>query len=61
MLMPSQETSLKITFVSTVEFVTDMSISKTDFDFIASHFCHSSLAMFFSYSLSPFSGSGIFL
>lgn len=46
--MPSQEISFKTTLVSTVEFVTDISTSKTDFDLMASHFCHTSLAIFIS-------------
>lgn len=57
--MPSHETSFRTTLASTVEFVTDISISKTDRDLRASHFCHTSTATFFSYSLKPFSGSGI--
>lgn len=56
--MLSHETSFKATLMSIVELVTDMSISKIDFDFIASHFCHACIAIFFSYSLSP-SSSGI--
>jgi len=59
--MPSQETSFKITLISTVEFVTDISISNADLDRKESHFCHSTMDTFFSYSLSDFSGSGIFL
>lgn len=46
--MPSHENSVKTTLTSTVEFVTDMSTSKTDFDFIASHFFHTSEAIFCS-------------
>ena len=57
--MPSQETSFNITLVSIVEFVTDISISNTDLDRKESHFCHSCIDTFFSYSLSVFSGSGI--
>lgn len=59
--MPSQETSFKITLVSTVELVTDMSTSKTVFDLIVSQFRQTSTAIFCSFSLSPFSGSGICL
>lgn len=57
--MPSQETSFKITLASTTEFVTDISISSADLDRRESHFCHSSIDTFFSYSSSDFSGSGI--
>lgn len=59
--MPSHETFFRMTLVSTVEFVTDISTSKTDFDLMTSHFLHASSAMFFSYSLSLLSGSGICL
>lgn len=57
--MPSHETSFRTTLVSTVEFVTDISTSKMDLDLMVSHFRHASSAMFFSYSSSLFSGSGI--
>jgi len=59
--MQSHETSFKMTLVSIVEFVTDISTSKIDLDLTISHFRHASSANFFSYSLSLFSGSGICL
>lgn len=46
--MPSHETSFSTTLVSTVELVTDMSTSKTDFDLITSDFFQTSKAMFLS-------------
>jgi len=57
--MLSQETSFKTTLVSTVELVTDISISSADLDRKESHFCHSSIDTFFSYSSRDISGSGI--